>query len=568
MLISTRREFLMTMGGAAALGTLKLGEGSASAQSTNPNPPVSAQGQAFIPDPKRYSMPSIQRRGELPKSPNIVIIMTDQQRADLSRREGFPLDTTPFLDQLAGQGTWFNRAYTVTPACVPARISMLTGRFPSATHVRTNHNLQDAYFTEDLYDVFRKQGYATGMCGKNHSHLTPDKADFWLECGHLGIDGADRNPEEKAFDDWLKTTHFHMSVEPAPFPVECQIPYRLVSAAEKWVESVKDRPFLLWLSFPEPHNPYQTCEPYYSMFPPEDLPDTVAGSESLEAKGFKFQWCRQSFEQAFPDYEKHFQRARSNYMGMLRMIDDQVKRFAEFLDGKGLSENTIVLFLSDHGDFVGEYGLLRKGPELPEALTRIPMQFIGPGICNHEGPHPAHVSIADVMPTLCEAAGIPLPLGVQARSLWPLLTGDDYPSEEFASVYAEHGFGGLHYTADEELDPASDGHRKSKDGKWGGYDCLNSWTQSGHTRMVVKDGWKLVFDMQGNGQLYNLRDDPSEVRNLYGRPETASKQLELVEELLTWRLRVEDPLPLPRHRYVLKRDPRNYWTPHRNKADQ
>ena len=489
----------------------------------------------------------------MPNEPNIVIIMTDQQRADVSRREGFALDTTPFLDRLATRGMWFDRAYTTMPACVPARISMLTGRYPSATHVRTNHNIEDAHYSEDLFDVFRKHGYATGLCGKNHSHLTPEKADFWYECGHLGIQRDDLTDEEKAFNKFMEGTHFHMSVEPTPFPVEFQIARRLVTHAQNWVESV-DRPFLLWLSFPEPHNPYQVPEPYYSMFPPESLPPCRTDASDLAAKGFKFEWCWRSFLKAFPDFDEQIQRMRANYLGMLRLIDDQVQRFVQFLDDNGLRENTIIVFMSDHGDFVGEYGLMRKGPELPEALTRIPLQFSGPEIVANAKPHGAHVSIADVMPTLCEAAGIPLPDGVQGRSLWPMLTGKDYPKIEFASAYAEHGFGGLHYTEHEDLDPAKDGLTPAKDGEWGSLDCLNSWTQSGQMRMVRKGDWKLVFDMQGQGQLYNLQDDPSEVENLYDKPERESRRLELLEDLLAWRLRVEDPLPLPRRRYVMKLD--------------
>lgn len=492
--------------------------------------------------------------------PNIIIIMTDQQRADLSRREGFPLDTTPYMDALAAQGTWFNRSYTVMPVCGPARVSMLTGRYPSATHVRTNHNIPDAYYSEDMFDLFRRNGYKAALVGKNHSHLRPEKADFWYEAGHLGIDGdKDRTPEEKAFDDWLKTTHHHASNEATQFPLGCQIPYRLVSKAQEWIGSQGGNPFLLWLSVPEPHNPYQCPEPYWSMFPPETLPKPAAGEEALDVKGFPYRWCRQSFIKAFPDFVEQIPQMRSTYLGMLRMIDDQVKRLVQFLGDKGLRDNTILIILSDHGDFVGEYGLMRKGPELPEPLVRIPLQIMGPGIRKAVKPHDAHVSICDIMPTLCEAAGLPTPDGVQGRSLWPMLTGAEYPREEFASAYVEHGFGGLFYTEHEDLDPAKDGLQVSRNGEWGGYDCLNSWTQSGQMRMVRKGDWKLVYDMQDAGQLYDLERYPGEVTNLYGKPESAGKQVELLEDLLTWRLRVEDPLPLPRARYVMKRPHRGYW---------
>jgi arylsulfatase A-like enzyme len=508
------------------------------------------------------SLASISSDREKPSAgkPNIIIIMTDQQRADVCKREGFVLDTTPFLDSLASKGTWFNRAYTSMPACVPARVSMLTGRFPSATRVRTNHNAPDATFQTDLIDVLRSQGYATGLCGKNHSYLSSNRFDHWFELSHDGGSGPDRSEQERAFDSYLRNLRHSAAYEPTPFPLECQCPYRAVSSALNWIDTIKDQPFFLWLSFPEPHNPYQVPEPYFSMFGPDSVPPTRSGKEALKVKGFKFQFTRQLGERAFPDYDKQVVRARSNYFGMLRLIDDQIKRFVQSLKEKGIYDNTIIIFLSDHGDFVGEYGLVRKGPELPEVLTRIPMFFVGPGIISGTQPHTAHVSITDIMPTLCEAIGLALPVGVQGRSLWPLLTGGDYPKEEFISVYAEHGFGGLHYTAQDKLDPVKEGAINSAIS----YDELNSWSQSGTMRMLHKGDWKLVFDMQGNGQLYNLTKDPVELKNLYDDHELTEIKQQMLADLMAWTLRVQDPLPLPRRRYIMKTDPHNYWAPYRS----
>jgi arylsulfatase A-like enzyme len=244
---------------------------------------------------------------------------------------------------------------------------------------------------------------------------------------------------------------------------------------------------------------------------------------------------------------------------MLRLIDDQVKRFVSHLAMRGLDENTLVIFVADHGDFVGEYGLVRKGPEVPELLMRVPMSWTGPGIVADSAPSNAFVSLADVMPTLCEAVGVPLPDGVQGRSLWPLLTGRDYPEAEFASVYGEHGFGGLHYTASDLIVPLEeDGLNPSVS-----FDCLNSRSQSGTMRMLRRGDWKLVCDMQGNGQLYNLADDPLELDDRYDDPGVVEIQHALVAELLAWTLRAQDPLPLPRRRYVMKTDPHNYTAPYR-----
>ena len=495
----------------------------------------------------------------MPDEPNIVLIMTDQHRADVSAREGWPLDTTPRLDRLAAAGTWFDRAYTVAPVCAPARISLLTGRFPGAHRARTNHNIADALYERDLIDVLAARGYATAMVGKNHSHLTPERVDHWFALGHGGGRGENRTPQEKAFDEWLTGLHHCAAPEAAPFPLACQGPYRAVSDAQQWVRSVKGRPFFLWLTFAEPHNPYQAPEPYFSLFPPESLPPTRAGREALEAKGFKWAWTRRLGERAFRDYDRQLPRARANYLGMLRLLDDQVRRFVDFLEAERLRDSTLIVFLADHGDFVGEYGLVRKGPEMPECLMRVPLLFAGPGIVACPRPHAAHVSIADIMPTLCEAVGAPLPPGVQGRSLWPMLTGRDYPPEEFASVYAEQGFGGLHYAPDDDLDPVEEGALNDAVR----FDCLNSWSQSGTMRMLRKGDWKLVFDMQGRGQLYHLASDPAELTDLYSRPEHAAVRQELLADLLAWTLRMQDPLPLPRRRYVPKTDPRNYWSPYR-----
>jgi arylsulfatase A-like enzyme len=222
------------------------------------------------------------------------------------------------------------------------------------------------------------------------------------------------------------------------------------------------------------------------------------------------------------------------------------------LESSGLRDDTIIIFTSDHGDFWGEYGLIRKGPELPEALCRIPMVITGPGIPARSERHDAHVSLVDLMPTLCEAAGAAVPMGVQGRSLWPLLTSTGTAAGEFVSAYVEHGFGGAYYDDSDELDVRVEGARNN-----GCYlDELNSWTQAGTARMVRKGRYKLIFDMEGAGQIYDLENDPAELENLYGDERFASVRSELMAELLTWILRTQDPLPHPRTRYYFK-DPRS-----------
>jgi arylsulfatase A-like enzyme len=487
--------------------------------------------------------------------PNIVIIMTDQQRADTSAREGFPLDTTPFLDSLARQGVWFDHAYTAAPICAPARVSLLTGRFPSAHHVRENRATACAVYERDLIDVLREQGYATGLSGKNHSHLTPERLDHWFSLMHNGGQGEGRTADERAFDDWLAALPARIGVTPTPFPLACQCPYRAVSDAQHWVRSLDGQPFFLWLSFPEPHNPYQVPEPYFSLFPPETQPPVGVGAEALARKGFKWQFLRELGEYAHPNYAELIPRARANYFGMLRLIDDQVRRFVTFLDEQGLRENTLLVFLSDHGDFAGDYGLVRKGPEMPEVLMRVPLFVTGPGIRADEQPCADFISLVDLVPTLCEALGVPTPAGVQGRSLWPLLTGGDYPAAEFASVYAEQGVGGLHYGPDDALDFE---HCLIRRGNEATFDELNSYSQSGAMRMLRRGDWKLVCDMLGQCQLYDLARDPLELDNLYGQADYTGIAQTLLAELLGWTIWTQDPLPYPPNGYRRKANPRNY----------
>ncbi len=492
---------------------------------------------------------------ESSKSPNVIIIMADQLRVDLMHREGYPLNTMPFADSLAERGTWFDRAYTAAPASGPARVSMLTGRFPSATHVRSNHNIRDVFYAKDLFDVAREQGYATALIGKNHSHLSPDRVDYWSAYNHDGQDAKNKSEIGKAFDKYLKTLDMYADMEPAPYGVEGQLPYRMVDDASHWIDSLSGKPFLMWFSIAEPHNPYQACEPYYSMFPPESLPPMRSSANDMKIKGDEYLLLSEMMAQGHVGYRENLQRLRSIYHGMLRMIDDQLARLIGELKKKGVYENTIILFIADHGDYVGEYGLMKKGVGLDDVLARIPMQWTGPGIQASVNPHEGHVSIIDIFPTICEILGADIPVGVQGRSLWPLLQGKDYPEKEFESVMVQDGFGGMYYTRNDGTDYKAEG-AVGKQGLF--FDELNTWTQSGTMRMLRKGDWKLVYDMDGNGQLYNLKKDPTELDNLFENRSYKTIKNEMIENLLRWEISAQDPIPVPRQRYRFKRNAHNY----------
>lgn len=489
--------------------------------------------------------------------PNIVIIMTDQQRADLCGREGFPLAVTPFADSLASRNIWFDKAYTVAPASSPARCSMFTGRYPTATHVRTNHNIRDIYYTKDMLDILKEKGYKTALVGKNHSHIKPSDLDYHDEYFHWGKSEKDTQ-EDKDFATFLNREARGQYLEATPFPSEAQNPVKIVNKALAWAQQQRDSSFFMWVSMPEPHNPYQVSEPYFSMFSPDKLPPVRTSRRDLAKKGDKYRILAELEDASCPDLQRDLPRLRGNYLGMLRLIDDEIKRLIEGFKASGLYDNTVFVILADHGDYCGEYGLIRKGAGVAECLTRIPMIWAGYGIQPQTGPMAAHVSIADIFPTVCSAVGAEIPMGVQGRSLWPMLTGKPYPKEEFASIIVQQGFGGEDFTRDEPLSFEAEG--AFTPGKIAHFDELNTWTQSGTARMLRKDDWKLVLDNYGRGELYNLKEDPSEINNLYGKSEYAARQMELLQDLMVWELRLQDPLPAPRHRYHIKRNPYNYQT--------
>jgi arylsulfatase A-like enzyme len=514
--------------------------------------------------------------------PNVVVVMTDQQRADFTRGAGFPLDTMPFLDALGARGARFERAYTPMPICAPARTSLFTGRFPKAHRVRQNSAIKHAVYGRDLVGLLREAGYAVGLAGKNHSHLKSGELDFAATYMHQGRSGEGTGPvptaAEAAFDAWLTELareRGSLSLGPTPFPVECQLPYRIVRDAMGWIDALAERadqagadsagedgrrgarPFFLWLSFPEPHNPYQVPEPYFSLFPPQSVPPRVAGPEALASKGGplgeKWRWERRLIEASSPGYDAHWRRYRASYCGMLRLIDDQLRRFVTHLAQRDLLANTLLVFTADHGDYAGDYGLQRKGVGLPECLIRVPLIVAGPGVVPQAPDHRDHVSLVDVMPTLCEALGLETPYGVQGRSLWPILTAGEYPAAEFRSAYVELGYGGLHY-GEHERPPLHFPYDAPR------YDELNAVTQSGTVKCLRMGRWKLSYDMLGNGELYDLEADPAELIDRFHDPALAGVRQALVEELLRWTIRAEDDLPLAT--YVPKRAARNWYAPH------
>lgn len=497
------------------------------------------------------------RTGADGERPHIVLVMTDQQRQGFTAGEGFGLDTMPHCDAVAARGRRFRHGFTPAPACVPARTSLLTGRFPTTHRVRQNSTNGQVIRGDDLLDVLGAAGYQTMFTGKPHMYRREADFDSWRgPYMHTGAPvGTD---EQQAFTDWLVSIDHGPTAEPTPYPVEVQYPVRIVDdAIEQLRQREPDRPVFSWVSFPEPHNPYQVPEPYWSLFDPDRVPDRLVGPEGAIAKGGAFAWLRALVEQKRPGYDQMWRRYRASYCAMLRLIDDQLARLYAAIE-RELGGNTMIIYVSDHGDYVGDYGLQRKGAGMPDALLRVPFWITGPGIAPAVD-DTAVVSLVDLLPTVCELVGSPIPLGVQGRSLLPLLYGDDGPEARaaFATVYAESGFGGTAYGVDERPELHFD---------YAGtvYDELNTVTQSGSTRMVHDGRWKLLFSSDGSAELYDTATDPAELDDLAGDPRCRDRLFAMQGELLWWLTNLGDDLPGGAYRP--KRPRHNWMFPGRNRS--
>lgn len=490
------------------------------------------------------------------KKPNIVLITTDQHRADIRKSEGYDLDVMPFLDSLALQGADFQKAYTSMPLCAPARTSLITGRYPTAAHVKVNPDLNDVFCSEDIYEVLQRNEYKIALIGKDHTYRQNNHNQFDMYYGISDLENDPTSTEaQKNFVDYKRELKHLADHHATDFALEDIEPYRLASKAIDFIEDNREHQFFLQLGMREPHNPFYAPEPYFSMFEPKA---NEVGKEALGLKGDKYVWQRKTWEENVDNFDEEIIRTKKNYCGMLKIIDEQIERVYKYLQDKELLENTIIIYVSDHGDFFGEYGLIRKGPGLPQVLSRIPLVIVGPGIKPTSKNSQDHVSIVDIMPTICEILGEDISDGVQGKSIWPILQGESYPKNQFESAYIEQGAGGLYFN-NEDIDTLSPENKGIADAVT--LDELNSVTQGGKLRSIIKGNWELTMDMMGNGELYNLKEDKYELNNLFDHEEYASIKTELLEELVKLSIRASDDLPYSKtQRHIIKRDTkRNYY---------
>ena len=372
--------------------------------------------------------------------PNILFVMTDQQRWDAM---GCSADwvRTPTLDRIAREGVRFTQCITTTPICIPARVTLATGRYPHNNAVWNNMDYVMPPETPTWMRALRDLGYRTSLFGKTHLH--PHRGDL-RECEHLlnayGLDDVDEigGPrasanvmshmtatwQEKGLLDAYRADFAERFankphvVRPSTLPLEDYADVYVGQQAKRYLTSYKrDQPWFCWVSFGGPHEPWDAPEPYASMYAPEAMPAPVprAPDDHPRPQG----WLDYHMARSTPRFDPGDQAAmRANYAGNVTLIDDQIGELVQVIEERGELDNTVIAFTSDHGEMNGDWDLIYKVNFLDGAL-RVPMLFRTPHTTGSVSD--ALVENCDVGPTLVELAGGELEHRQFARSLVPVL---------------------------------------------------------------------------------------------------------------------------------------------------
>ncbi len=454
--------------------------------------------------------------------PNILLIYADQMRHDTLSCLGYDWVDSPHLDRLASQGQVYPQAVTPCPVCMSARWSLHTGQYNSSHGCYSNHH-PGPRPPQHLPGELKKGGYTTALIGKNHSFLGEDDLD------HLDLNPEPVSQEatrERAL--WAsQSENRRLGLEAAPGAREGDQEAAKTEAAIRFIREHADNPspFFLWLSYLNPHTPYHAPDPWHAEYVSREVPSPQLEPDGLKTKPFRQQFHQRSTNRLLPMDDGEVIRMRQVYAAMIAFLDQEIGRVLDEVDRLGTADETVVVFTSDHGDYMGDHGLYTKSPALYDCLVRVPQIIRGPGFS--PGTDERLVNQVDLMPTLLSAAGLPIPGSCEGIDL--------RTSEAPEFQVAEYGVPGVTPFTQEDMEqgriPEEAWTAPGKtDIPWEG----NPVSLAGRIRMIRTVDWKLVMEEDVPVEFYDLKKDPHELINQVDHTEYAEQQQELEERLKGW----------------------------------
>ncbi|MCD1635812.1 sulfatase-like hydrolase/transferase [Martelella mediterranea] len=480
------------------------------------------------------------------KRPNILVLMTDQQRFDALGCAGNPAISTPNLDRLAAEGAMFRSCYAQNPICSPSRASFATGLYPHAHGLWAN----GVELPEDRTMVSRSlagAGYDCGMAGKQHLAPCANGPEPRREDGYRvykwSHDPIHRSAEN-AFHRWLEDNHPDIwsrigdtsgataeagniakgATAVDVLPVEAHYSHWIAEEVIAFIGERRDAPFYFMANFFDPHHPFGAPAPFRALYDAKNLPGPVGGPEELETKPLvQSEYHRKSYGGQAPGFAEYtpeeLREARAGYFAMVSMIDAEVGRILEALEASGQRENTIVIFSSDHGEMLGDHGIMLKGPMLYDALVRVPLIVRWPGQIAPGQRREEIVQLIDLTATLLEAAGAGDAQQVQGESLLPMLCGGD------ATDWRDWALAEYRDSGHSATPPV-----------------FTTMLREKHMKLVVWHGAPTT-QRPRDGELYDLGRDPTEQTNLYNDPAYRLERERMKDSLLDVLVATEWPRP-------------------------
>jgi arylsulfatase len=479
------------------------------------------------------------------EKPNILWICTDQQHYDTIGALGNSAIRTPNIDRLIETGVTFQNAFCQCPVCTPSRGSFLTGRYPSTTRLRQNGQ-QIPENTLLITKILADSGYVCGLAGKLHlgpchgreeKRINDGYSEFfwshgpwpkWKNNEYIKWVAAQGRAWHEVYPDpsiisnrsKLQGQTSNSDTTWAGMPATLHQSYWCAEKAIEFMQTHKGRPWMFSVNFFDPHHPFDPPQEYLDRYDPDNmpLPEYIEGElknkphfQTIDHHGA---YCGRGLSFADTTDDEH-QKITAAYYAMIENIDANIGRMLDYLEKSGQRENTIVIFMSDHGEMLGDHGIYLKGPYLYDSMIKVPLILSWPAGFRQHIVASALVELVDLAPTVMEAIGFEPHPGMQGRSLKAICCGETDPSRHRETLYCEY------------------------------FNALSEHRNPLPYLVSVRSSDFKIISYAGieEGELYDLNNDPNEHRNLWANRDYAEVKQEYLRKCIERQMFTSDPLP-------------------------